>query len=70
MQNITFIMKQDIVAVNVLRRMLKVRELKVTRFDSQGSVEPDLYIVRVGRLVADVSVYLPVCICETKTRFW
>ena len=31
----------------------------------------DLYIVIVGRqpLVAGVSVYLPVCICETKTRF-
>ena len=31
----------------------------------------DLYIVRVGRqpLVAGVSVYLPLCICETKTRF-
>ena len=46
-------------------------KLKLTGSNSQGLVMSDLYIIRVGRqpLVAGVSVYLPMCICETKTRF-
>ena len=43
----------------------------MTGSDGQGSVKSDLYIVRVGRHPhADgVSVYLPLCILETRTRF-
>ena len=43
----------------------------MTGSDGQGSVKPDLYIVRVGRRppVAGVSVYLPLCICKVRTRF-
>ena len=43
----------------------------MTGSDGQGSDKPDLYIVRIGSRppVAGVSVYLPLCICETRTRF-
>ena len=36
-----------------------------------GSVQSDLYIIRIGRqsVLGGISVYLPMCICEVKTKF-
>ena len=49
----------------------KVGKLGRTRSSSLGSVQSDLYIIRIGRqsVLEGISVYLPMCICEVKTKF-
>ena len=49
----------------------KVGKLGRTGSSGPGSVQSDLYIIRIGRqsVLGGISVYLPMCICEVKTKF-
>ena len=49
----------------------KVRKLGRTRSSGPGSVQSDLYIIRIGiqSVLGGISVYLPMCIGEVKTKF-
>ena len=52
-------------------RCRKVGKLEWTRSSGKGLVQSDLYIIRIGRqsVLGGISVYLPMCICEVKTKF-
>ena len=49
----------------------KVKKLGRTRSSGPGSVQSDLYIIRIGRqlVLGGISVFLHMCICEVKTKF-